>query len=140
MRLDHLADRLGVQTLVGKPHVLANQVALRRAEPTLRQAITAVQAGLDGSADRVDDEPLFVFSAAWRSGSTLLQRLIVSTERHFLWGEPYDLCDLIRRLADSLLPSPPDGPQPDTCTARSMCATTRRGSWRIAGSRISTRR
>jgi hypothetical protein len=104
MRLDHLADRLGVQTLVGKPHVLANQVALRRAEPTLRQAITAVQAGLDGSADRVDDEPLFVFSAAWRSGSTLLQRLIVSTERHFLWGEPYDLCDLIRRLADSLLP------------------------------------
>lgn len=103
-RVDDIAARLGVQALIGKPHVLANQGALRRRPPTLGKAIAAVEASLGAATDSPEDDPLFVFSAGWRSGSTLLQRLIISTEEDFLWGEPYDLCDLVRRLAESLRP------------------------------------
>jgi hypothetical protein len=48
--------------------------------------------------------PVFVLASGWRSGSTLMQRLIASCGRIFMWGEPYDHCGLIRRLADSTLP------------------------------------
>ena len=47
---------------------------------------------------------MFVLASAWRSGSTLVQRLLVSTSQLLMWGEPYDHCSLIRRLADSLRP------------------------------------
>lgn len=43
--------------------------------------------------------PIFLLSAGWRSGSTLLQRLIMSDKRVILWGEPYDECAPIQALA-----------------------------------------
>lgn len=53
-------------------------------------------------ADATDDNeaPIFLFSAGWRSGSTLLQRLIMSDTNVLIWGEPYDECGLIQALAD----------------------------------------
>lgn len=45
--------------------------------------------------------PVFVLAAGWRSGSTLLQRLILSSGSVFMWGEAYPHCDLVRRLAGS---------------------------------------
>jgi hypothetical protein len=48
------------------------------------------------------EEPIFLLSAGWRSGSTLLQRLIMSDSRVLIWGEPYDECGLIQALADSM--------------------------------------
>lgn len=53
-------------------------------------------------ADVGDDEaPIFLFSAGWRSGSTLLQRLIMSDKDVLIWGEPYDECGMIQALADT---------------------------------------
>lgn len=49
-----------------------------------------------------DEEPIFLLSAGWRSGSTLLQRLIMSDSRVLIWGEPYDECGMIQALADSM--------------------------------------
>lgn len=46
--------------------------------------------------------PVFVLSAGWRSGSTLLQRLVMSDDRVLIWGEPYDRCCYVQRLAESL--------------------------------------
>ncbi|MBU1227620.1 MAG: sulfotransferase [Actinobacteria bacterium] len=46
--------------------------------------------------------PVFLLSAGWRSGSTLAQRLLVSSGRLLMWGEPYDHCGLIRSVAESL--------------------------------------
>lgn len=51
-----------------------------------------------------DDSPIFILSAGWRSGSTLLQRLICSDQETLLWGEPYDLCGIVQSLAR--LPQP----------------------------------
>ena len=57
------------------------------------------------------DEPVFVLAAGWRSGSTLLQRMLM---RHCLvWGEPFGRAMLIDSLAQPLQTFtdtwPPDG-------------------------------
>jgi len=46
--------------------------------------------------------PVFVFSAGWRSGSTLVQRLILSSRELVVWGEPLGDAAFIGRLAYSL--------------------------------------
>ena len=48
--------------------------------------------------------PVFILSAGWRSGSTLLQRLVSSGEGWLLWGEPYDRSMIIQGMAQSLAP------------------------------------
>ena len=48
------------------------------------------------------DSPIFIFSAGWRSGSTLLQRLVMSNNDVLLWGEPFKRCNLIQSLAESI--------------------------------------
>lgn len=42
------------------------------------------------SADPVNEQPVFLFAAGWRSGSTLLQRMIMEhNEDILMWGEPF---------------------------------------------------
>src|SRR5260370_12143738 len=46
------------------------------------------------------EAPVVVRAAGWRSGSTLLQRLLMPA--CFIWGEPFGHADLIDSLADHL--------------------------------------
>lgn len=69
-----------------------------------------------GSADLGSDaEPVFLLAAGWRSGSTLVQRLLVSSGSLVMWGEPYDHAGYIRSLAETFRtfqqPWPPVDPQ-----------------------------
>lgn len=48
------------------------------------------------------ETPVFIFSAGWRSGSTLLQRLICSTGEIVIWGEPLGDAAVIPKLASTL--------------------------------------
>jgi hypothetical protein len=57
--------------------------------------------------------PIFLLSAGWRSGSTLLQRLIMSHRQVLIWGEPYDECGLIQHLAASQRAFRPGWPRAD---------------------------
>jgi hypothetical protein len=50
----------------------------------------------------VTDEPIFILASGWRSGSTLLQRLINSNQQTLIWGEPFANCNLIQNQTDSL--------------------------------------
>jgi hypothetical protein len=50
----------------------------------------------DGSA------PVFVLGAGWRTGSTLVQRVLNSAPGVLVWGEPFSEASLVPRLADSL--------------------------------------
>jgi hypothetical protein len=50
------------------------------------------------------DSPIFLLSAGWRSGSTLLQRLIMSDPSALLWGEPFDECGVIQAMAATVKP------------------------------------
>ncbi|MFW6094152.1 MAG: sulfotransferase [Pseudomonadota bacterium] len=74
--------------------------------PSLNHALER----LAETAPEATDAPVFVLSAGWRSGSTLVQRLIMSRGQVLLWGEPWNRCDLTNRLAESLRPIGPDWP------------------------------
>ena len=50
----------------------------------------------DPSCD--SEHPVFIFSAGWRSGSTLMQRLLISSNEVFIWGEPLGDAALIPKL------------------------------------------
>jgi hypothetical protein len=54
--------------------------------------------------------PIFLLSAGWRSGSTLLQRLVMSDKRVLIWGEPYDECGAIQAMAQTVKAFRPDWP------------------------------
>jgi Sulfotransferase family len=46
------------------------------------------------------DEPVFVLAAGWRSGSTLLQRMLI--HKCYVWGEPFGHLGIQRGLMDPL--------------------------------------
>jgi hypothetical protein len=81
-----------------------------RARRKLSQALAAKPSIASGVAelrkrcgtDTALDSPIFLLSAGWRSGSTLLQRLIMSDPRLLVWGEPYDECGIIQALASTV--------------------------------------
>jgi sulfotransferase family protein len=68
---------------------------------TLPQAIRLLESHAAGQADGQSsaDAPIFLLSAGWRSGSTLVQRLINSDSSVLLWGEPFEDFALVHRLA-----------------------------------------
>ena len=57
--------------------------------------------------------PIFVLSAGWRSGSTLLQRMILSNRRTLVWGEPFAHSAIADGLARQLRPFTPTWPDVD---------------------------
>lgn len=76
-----------------------------------RQALSlapSIISGVSELRDLCEDDvekgggPIFLLSAGWRAGSTLLQRLIMSDPKVLLWGEPYDECGIIQALAHTL--------------------------------------
>jgi len=85
----------------------------------LTRGHTGIGSGLAALAARCpppeDDTvaPIFLLSAGWRSGSTLLQRLVMSDKRVLIWGEPYDECGLIQAMADTLKAFRPGWPPAD---------------------------
>lgn len=86
------------QALLQKPGILSG----------LSQLQTLCRGG-----DADTDAPIFLLSAGWRSGSTLLQRLIMSDSDVLLWGEPYDECGMIQALADTTKAFRAAWPPPD---------------------------
>ncbi|MFQ5745732.1 MAG: sulfotransferase [Gemmatimonadota bacterium] len=83
---------------------------LLRSVPSIPEAIEIIESRWEMPADAPPDRPIFILSAGWRSGSTLLQRLITSAEGVMIWGEPFAHSDFIRRLAESLRAFRPGDP------------------------------
>jgi hypothetical protein len=71
-----------------------------RTKPSIESGIAAIKHRWPDVRSQSDEDPIFVFSSGWRSGSTLLQRLIF--HRCFLWGEPFGHSWIIDSLADHL--------------------------------------
>ena len=71
--------------------------------PSVAQGIDSVIKRWNvSSPPEITDNPVFIFASGWRSGSTLLQRLVNSDGKILLWGEPFANCNLIPSLADTL--------------------------------------
>ncbi len=57
-----------------------------------------------------DASPIFILAAGWRSGSTLLQRLVCSSGEALIWGEPYGRMGMIPALTRSTMALREDWP------------------------------
>jgi hypothetical protein len=57
------------------------------------------------------NSPIFVLAAGWRSGSTLVQRMLVSSHEAIIWGEPYGRSGLIQALTGAACGLTQDWPQ-----------------------------
>lgn len=58
------------------------------------------------------DQPVFIFSAGWRSGSTLLQRMIMQqNEDIVIWGEPFHRANILDGMAAQFRCFTPSYPQ-----------------------------
>lgn len=88
--------------LLGTPRARRTHAHALAARPGIVSGVKELET-LDESAGRDDAErPIFLLSAGWRAGSTLLQRLIMSDSRVLLWGEPYDECGIVQALAGTV--------------------------------------
>lgn len=58
-----------------------------------------------------DESPIFLLAAGWRSGSTLLQRIIASSGEVLMWGEPYGRASIIPGLTRSAMALRPERPE-----------------------------
>jgi hypothetical protein len=57
-----------------------------------------------GSEEVGCEDPIFLLAAGWRSGSTLLQRMLVADPAVMIWGEPLDRSEILQGLADQWRP------------------------------------
>jgi hypothetical protein len=48
------------------------------------------------------ESPIFVLATGWRSGSTLLQRILVTDPKVLLWGEPLGEMAMLSRISEML--------------------------------------
>lgn len=98
--------------LVGTPKGRAAYREALRSNPTIRSGLASLHSVCDESDDATES-PIFLLSAGWRSGSTLLQRLIMSDPDVLVWGEPYDECGIIQAMAEPLKAFRPGWPPDD---------------------------
>lgn len=56
----------------------------------------------DAASSGPDDAPIFVLGAGWRTGSTLVQRMLNAQPGVLIWGEPFGEGAILQRLAESL--------------------------------------
>lgn len=72
------------------------------AVPSLAEVVSSIASTWPKPASD-SDPPIFIVAAGWRSGSTLLQRLVMSSGEALIWGEPYNRCAYVQRLSESLV-------------------------------------
>lgn len=96
--------------IIGPTHARAGHRKALRQGPGIMAGVKQLQVLCPADATNDSEAPIFLLSAGWRSGSTLLQRLIMSDPRVLIWGEPYDECGLIQALAESMKPFRPGWP------------------------------
>jgi hypothetical protein len=77
----------------------------------LDEAIGLIRRRWPGAVSTAQDDPVFVLAAGWRSGSTLLQRMLL--HRCLVWGEPFGSSGLIERLSQPLRRFAPNWPAED---------------------------
>lgn len=67
---------------------------------SLRDQIRAIESRWPSLRSDSVEEPIFILAAGWRSGSTLMQRMLM--RKCFVWGEPYGRAMPIEGLAKQL--------------------------------------
>jgi hypothetical protein len=97
----------------GLRHVAARRIRrnLSSSDLVLPRAIEAIERRWGGAVGGSPaDNPIFIFGAGWRCGSTWLQRLVMSSGKALIWGEPFDRSCIVQAMSGQLLPLGPEWP------------------------------
>jgi hypothetical protein len=97
-----LARRARTSSIVG-PLVRATEGVLGPLDRTYEHRLTTRSVGLDELARHCppsEESPIVILGVGWRSGTTLLQRLVVAGGDALVWGEPWHRCKPVRTLAE----------------------------------------
>lgn len=102
---------------------------LRSRHLTLRHAIEVIERRWgDAVRGSTEDNPIFIFGAGWRCGSTWVQRLVMSSGKALIWGEPFDRSGIVQTMSGQLLPFG-EGWPPDEWFARDAAPITLADQW-----------
>src|SRR6185312_12863121 len=86
---------------MGAPEIWDISAQARRQSADLPGRLRDLCAKLSPHVRSCDVSPIFLLSAGWRSGSTLLQRMIMEKNHDILmWGEPFDHASIFDRMLD----------------------------------------
>lgn len=84
------ALRDAFRSLLGPRHTWGLSSRARRVSTDLPSRLQDALARIPRSANPSGEQPVFLLSTGWRSGSTLLQRMIMQhNEGILMWGEPF---------------------------------------------------
>ena len=97
----------------GTPQARSQLLQALAAGADIGSGVAELQRLCPGDAGRDPEAPVFLLSAGWRSGSTMLQRLIMSDPRVLLWGEPFDECGPVQAMAGMVRAFRSGWPPPD---------------------------
>lgn len=97
------------QLLYRQPRVRDKAAAAQKLAARLDGQLATFDARFNGHAAAAPEvcceAPVFILSAGWRSGSTLLQRMVMAENPDLIiWGEPYAEAAPILALADQMRP------------------------------------
>lgn len=89
-----------IRALLGPRHTWDLSRQDQRLCSDLPARLRDASARVPRAGDSSDEQPVFIFSAGWRSGSTLLQRMLMEhNEDILLWGEPFAHANMHDHLA-----------------------------------------
>lgn len=115
-----------VISVTGDPDRRRSHRDLVRSLPPLRYGLSEFGASAEleeGTA------PVFAFSPTWRSGSTLLQRLVMSTDEIWMWGETYTQAEPLQQMLGMFRPFRDGFPDPDLFEGDEEGARDLTGDW-----------
>jgi hypothetical protein len=71
--------------------------------PDISRALNRLRTLNEGACQGDDDEePVFICAVGWGSGSTLLQRILMTDSNLLIWGEPYGRMGLVSHLVEAI--------------------------------------
>ena len=87
---------------IGTNFLVPSELGPSRVPGDLFSFLSSACMDLEQEKNDAVEAPIFLMSAGWRSGSTLLQRMICSDRTVLMWGEPFGDLIPIARLAASV--------------------------------------
>ncbi len=90
------------QAFRGHPRDRARVAGEQAEAANLKQSLDAIDRRWPGCGGRSSESPVFLLSAGWRAGSTLMQRMLAKDEGVLIWGEPFHNSNILDGMTGQL--------------------------------------